>query len=290
MYRTGDLARWNERGELEYAGRTDHQLKIRGFRVEPGEVEARLTAHPAIAQAVVTGHTDHRGVRRLVAHAVPAPGSTPRPADVIAWAAESLPDHMVPAAVVLLDKLPLTAANKTDRTALPAPDFTATGGGTAPRTDREKELAALFAEILQLPEVGVEDSFFALGGDSISAIQLVGAARRRGLRLSPRDVFERRTVEQLAALARTVDDTAAPAERTARSAPSPPSCGGSRNAAAPSPTTTSPPCSTPRPGLPPNSSRRDCDRSSTTTTSCAPGSPTAPWRSRPPAATPGRRR
>ncbi|SCF86268.1 amino acid adenylation domain-containing protein, partial [Streptomyces sp. Ncost-T6T-2b] len=180
MYRTGDLARWNERGELEYAGRTDHQLKIRGFRVEPGEVEARLTAHPAIAQAVVTGHTDHRGVRRLVAHAVPAPGSDPRPADVIAWAAESLPDHMVPAAVVLLDALPLTAANKTDRSALPAPDFTATGGGTAPRTDREKELAALFAEILHLPEVGVEDSFFALGGDSISAIQLVGAARRRG--------------------------------------------------------------------------------------------------------------
>ncbi|MFE2978607.1 amino acid adenylation domain-containing protein [Streptomyces sp. NPDC059258] len=221
MYRTGDLARWNERGELEYAGRTDHQLKIRGFRVEPGEVEARLTAHPAIAQAVVTGHTDPRGVRRLVAHAVPAPGSVPRPADVIAWAAESLPDHMVPAAVVLLDALPLTAANKTDRSALPAPDFTATGGGTAPRTDREKELAALFAEILHLPEVGVEESFFALGGDSISAIQLVGAARRRGLRLSPRDVFERRTVEQLAALARTVDDTAAnaPAERTARSAP-----------------------------------------------------------------------
>ncbi|MFJ9182358.1 amino acid adenylation domain-containing protein [Streptomyces anulatus] len=219
MYRTGDLARWNERGELEYAGRTDHQLKIRGFRVEPGEVEARLTAHPAVAQAVVTGHTDHRGVRRLVAHAVPAPGGDPRPADIVAWAAEGLPDHMVPAAVVLLDALPLTAANKTDRSALPAPDFTATGGGTAPRTDREKELAALFADILHLPEVGVEDSFFALGGDSISAIQLVGAARRRGLRLSPRDVFERRTVEQLAALARTVDGTAAPVERTARSAP-----------------------------------------------------------------------
>ncbi len=219
MYRTGDLARWNERGELEYAGRTDHQLKIRGFRVEPGEVEARLTAHPAIAQAVVTGHTDGRGVRRLVAHAVPAPGGDPRPADIVAWAAEGLPDHMVPAAVVLLDALPLTAANKTDRSALPAPDFTATGAGTAPRTDREKELAALFADILHLPEVGVEESFFALGGDSISAIQLVGAARRRGLRLSPRDVFERRTVEQLASLARTVDDTAPPVERTARSAP-----------------------------------------------------------------------
>ncbi|MEW2067866.1 amino acid adenylation domain-containing protein [Streptomyces sp. NPDC007346] len=219
MYRTGDLARWNGKGELEYAGRTDHQLKIRGFRVEPGEVEARLTAHPAIAQAVVTGHTDPRGVRRLVAHAVPAQGEPPRPADIIAWAAESLPDHMVPAAVVLLDALPLTAANKTDRSALPAPDFTATGGGTAPRTDREKELAALFAEILHLPEAGVEDSFFALGGDSISAIQLVGAARRRGIRFSPRDVFERRTVEQLAALARTVDEAAAPVERTARSAP-----------------------------------------------------------------------
>ncbi|EGE39932.1 non-ribosomal peptide synthetase [Streptomyces sp. SID4928] len=219
MYRTGDLARWNERGELEYAGRTDHQLKIRGFRVEPGEVEARLTDHPAIAQAVVTGHTDHRGVRRLVAHAVPAPGGDPRPADIVAWAAEGLPDHMVPAAVVLLDALPLTAANKTDRSALPAPDFTATGAGTAPRTDREKELAALFADILHLPEVGVEESFFALGGDSISAIQLVGAARRRGLRLSPRDVFERRTVEQLASLARTVDDSAPPVERAARSAP-----------------------------------------------------------------------
>ncbi|MFJ9528252.1 amino acid adenylation domain-containing protein [Streptomyces cyaneofuscatus] len=219
MYRTGDLARWNAKGELEYAGRTDHQLKIRGFRVEPGEVEARLTAHPAIAHAVVTGHTDHRGVRRLVAHAVPAPGADPRPADVIAWAAESLPDHMVPAAVVLLDALPLTSANKTDRAALPAPDFTTTGGGTAPRTDREKELAALFAELLHLPEVGVEESFFALGGDSISAIQLVGAARRRGLRFSPRDVFERRTVEQLAVLARTVDETATPVERTARSAP-----------------------------------------------------------------------
>ncbi|MBW3702891.1 hypothetical protein DTB58_01620, partial [Streptomyces griseus] len=111
------------------------------------------------------------------------------------------------------------AANKTDRSALPAPDFAATGAGTAPRTDREKELAALFADILHLPEVGVEESFFALGGDSISAIQLVGAARRRGLRLSPRDVFERRTVEQLASLARTVDDTAPPVERTARSAP-----------------------------------------------------------------------
>ncbi|WP_257138815.1 phosphopantetheine-binding protein, partial [Streptomyces sp. wa1071] len=149
----------------------------------------------------------------------PAPGGDPRPADIVAWAAEGLPDHMVPAAVVLLDALPLTAANKTDRSALPAPDFTATGGGTTPRTDREKELAALFADILHLPQVGVEDSFFALGGDSISAIQLVGAARRRGLRLSPRDVFERRTVEQLAALARTVDGTPAPVERTARSAP-----------------------------------------------------------------------
>ncbi|MEU6500074.1 amino acid adenylation domain-containing protein [Streptomyces californicus] len=221
MYRTGDLARWNERGELEYAGRTDHQLKIRGFRVEPGEVEARITAHPGIARAVVTGHTDDRGVRRLVAHAVAAPGADPRPADIVAWTARSLPDHMVPAAVVLLDEMPLTAANKTDRSALPAPDFTAAGGGTAPRTDREKELAALFAEILHLPEVGVEESFFALGGDSISAIQLVGAARRRGLRLTPRDVFERRTVEHLAALATTVEDAAAaaPAERTARSAP-----------------------------------------------------------------------
>ncbi|MFF8959710.1 amino acid adenylation domain-containing protein [Streptomyces sp. NPDC014894] len=212
MYRTGDLARWNAAGELEYAGRADHQLKVRGFRVEPGEVEARLTAHPGVARAVVTAPADARGIRRLVAHAVPAPGEAPDPAELIAWVGRTLPDHLTPSAVVLLDALPLTPANKIDRAALPAPDFSGAAEGTAPRTGTESRLAELFAEVLAVPAVGVHDSFFALGGDSISAIQLVGAARRHGLVLRPRDVFDHRTVEALAAAART----AAPARPAAR--------------------------------------------------------------------------
>ncbi|WP_428986060.1 amino acid adenylation domain-containing protein [Streptomyces pyxinae] len=213
MYRTGDLARWTESGELLYAGRTDHQLKIRGFRVEPGEVEARLTAHPEVARAVVGDHADDRGVRRLVAHVVPAPGAEPRAAALAEWVAGTLPDHMVPAAFVILDALPLTRANKIDRAALPAPDpATTTGGGhLAPRTDAEKELAALFGDILRVTGVGAEDNFFTLGGDSISAIQLVGAARRRGLRITPREIFEHRTVERLAQRARPAADRPAPA-------------------------------------------------------------------------------
>ncbi|MBQ0826114.1 non-ribosomal peptide synthetase [Streptomyces tagetis] len=202
MYRTGDLARWNAAGELEYAGRTDHQLKIRGFRIEPAEVEAVLTRHPDIARAVVTGHRDDRGVKRLVAHVVPAGERRPALADVAAWAGGSLPEHMVPSALVVLDALPLTRANKIDRAALPAPEFTTATGTTPPRTETERVLAALFTEVLGIPDVGVQDGFFALGGDSISSIQLVGAARRKGLLLRPRDVFEGRTVEALARLAR----------------------------------------------------------------------------------------
>ncbi|MFH9072083.1 non-ribosomal peptide synthetase [Streptomyces alboflavus] len=214
MYRTGDLARWNTAGELEYAGRTDHQLKIRGFRVEPGEVEARLTAHPRVAQAVVTDRADDRGVRRLVAHVVPVAGDAgPAPEELLAWTARTLPDHMVPTALVTLDALPLTRANKIDRAALPDPDLSPSADLVAPRDETEKELAALFAEVLGVDEVGVHDSFFALGGDSISSIQLVGAAKRRGLLLRPRDVFEARTVEALATRAAPAADPAAPADR-----------------------------------------------------------------------------
>ncbi|AYN30693.1 putative NRPS [Streptomyces albus] len=218
MYRTGDLARWNGAGELEYAGRTDHQLKIRGFRIEPGEVEAVLTAHPRLAQAVVTAHEDDRGVKRLVAHLVAAPGAEPDPAEVTAWAGERLPEHMVPSALVVLDALPLTGANKIDRTALPAPEAPA-AGGTAPRTEAEELVAGLFTEVLRIPGVGAHDSFFALGGDSISSLQLVGAARRKGLLLRPRDVFEARTVEALAQVARRAPAPAAAAGQDAGTAP-----------------------------------------------------------------------
>ncbi len=193
-YRTGDLARWNTAGELEYAGRTDHQIKIRGFRVEPAEIEALLTDHPAVARA------DAAGTRRLVAYVVFEAGASAPAGELTAWVAAALPEHLVPAAFVSLDTLPVTAANKIDRAALPAPDLTPASEGTAPRTERERVLADLVAEVLGLAEVGVHDSFFALGGDSVSSIQLVGAAGRRGIRLRPRDVFERRTVAALAAV------------------------------------------------------------------------------------------
>ncbi len=200
MYRTGDLARWNAAGELEYAGRTDHQIKIRGFRVEPAEIEALLTDHPAVARAVVVARADAAGTKRLVAYVVFEAGASAPASELTAWVADALPEHLVPAAFVALDTLPVTAANKIDRTALPAPDLTPASEGTAPRTERERVLAELVAEILGLAEVGVHDSFFALGGDSISSIQLVGAAGRQGIRLRPRDVFERRTVAALAAV------------------------------------------------------------------------------------------
>ncbi|MEU6816714.1 non-ribosomal peptide synthase/polyketide synthase [Streptomyces sp. NPDC046860] len=196
MYRTGDLARWTPAGELEHLGRVDDQVKLRGFRVEPGEIEAVLTAHPDVAQAVVVLREE-----RLVAYVVPAGGARPEPAGLRAHTAAALPGHMVPAAVVPLDRLPLTPSGKLDRRALPAPDFAAEVTGTRPRTGREETLCALVAEVLGLDRVGVEDDFFALGGDSIVAMRLVARARAAGLAFSPRDVFRHKTAARLAAVA-----------------------------------------------------------------------------------------
>ncbi|MEW2162671.1 non-ribosomal peptide synthase/polyketide synthase [Streptomyces sp. NPDC007084] len=210
MYRTGDLARWNASGEVEYLGRTDDQVKIRGFRVEPGEIETVLARHATVAHASVVV----RG-QRLVAYVVPAPGRTPDPAALRAHAGAALPEHMVPAAVVPLDALPLTPNGKLDRSALPAPDFAAATTDTLPRTPREDALCGLFAEVLGLERVGVEDDFFTLGGDSIVAMQLVARARAAGLALSPRDVFRHKTAAGLAAVATDLDaaaDTASGAE------------------------------------------------------------------------------
>ncbi|WP_086784436.1 non-ribosomal peptide synthetase [Streptomyces caniscabiei] len=207
LYRTGDLARWTADGRIDYLGRADDQVKIRGFRIEPAEIEAALTAHPEVGQALVTVHQE--GPRKLlVAHVVPVPDTAPDPAALRAHVAGLLPDHMVPAAVVTLERFPQLANGKLDRSALPAPDFAAMSSGRAPATVVEELLCAVFAEVLGLERVGVDDDFFALGGDSIVAMQLVGRARAAGLRISPRLVFRHRTVAALGTVAEAADASA----------------------------------------------------------------------------------
>ncbi|MFB6721417.1 amino acid adenylation domain-containing protein [Kribbella sp. NPDC056345] len=199
MYRTGDLARWTRNGLLEFAGRTDDQVKIRGYRIELAEIEAVLDSHPAVSQTVVIA----RDQRQLVAYVV----SDADPAELRAHTAAALPDYMVPAAVVVLDRLPVLSNGKLDRAALPAPDFTLAGGGRTPENETEFVLRELFGEALGLPAeaVGTEGDFFAFGGDSIIAMQLVARARARGLRFTPRQLFQHRTVVALAAVAAVAD-------------------------------------------------------------------------------------
>ncbi|RSS14087.1 amino acid adenylation domain-containing protein [Streptomyces sp. WAC08401] len=212
LYRTGDLVRWLPNGELEYLGRVDTQVKIRGLRIEPTEIEAVITERPHLARAAVIVREDRPGDRRLVAYVVPEPGRTVDTAALRAELRETLPDHMIPTAFVVLAALPLTINGKLDRKALPAPDYSARTSGRAARDPRERLLVELFGEILGVESAGVDDGFFDLGGDSILSIQLVGRARAAGLVLSVRDVFEHQTP---ALLARSAAEGAGP-DRSAR--------------------------------------------------------------------------
>nr|APD72041.1 non-ribosomal peptide synthetase 7 [Streptomyces sp.] len=204
LYRTGDLARWTTDGRIDCLGRADDQVKIRGFRIEPAEIENALASHPFVAQAVVTVRRD--GARQqLVAYAVAAAGQSPDAVLLRSHLAGQLPDYMVPAAVVVMEQLPHLANGKLDRAALPEPDFSALSSGREPTTPVEHLLCTVFAEVLGLEQVGADDDFFVLGGDSIVAMQLVSRARAAGVRISPRLVFRHRTVAGLAAVAQITD-------------------------------------------------------------------------------------
>lgn len=217
MYRTGDLARWNARGQLECVGRSDGQVKVRGFRIETAEVEAALTAHPGVSEAVVISREVPSGGRRLVAYVVHtgegavgddgAGGigdvdvqSGASAAELRKFLAARLPDYMVPSAFVALGRLPVGPTGKLDRSALPEPEFL----GEAyrePRTEAEKIVTAAYADVLGVDRVGVDDDFFAVGGDSLRSIQVVARARSRGLHLTVREIFECRTATRLAEVA-----------------------------------------------------------------------------------------
>jgi acyl-CoA synthetase (AMP-forming)/AMP-acid ligase II len=206
MYRTGDRVRWLATGELEFLGRTDHQVKVRGFRIEPGEIEARLVEHPGVREAVVVVREDTPGDRRLVAYLVGDPAAG---ADALrAYLGETLPDYMVPAAYVHLPALPLNPNGKVDRRALPAPggDAFARRGYEAPVGEVETALAQVWAEVLGIGRVGRNDGFFELGGHSLLAVMLIARMRARGLHADVGTLF---TTPTLAALAAAVSGESA---------------------------------------------------------------------------------
>jgi amino acid adenylation domain-containing protein/non-ribosomal peptide synthase protein (TIGR01720 family) len=208
LYRSGDVARWSAGGELEFLGRRDEQVKVRGFRVELGEVETVLRRHPGVRECVVTARDGGNGTRRLVAYLV---GEKVGVGELRRHLGERLPEYMVPGAYVWLEAMPLSPTGKVDRRALPEPEGRPEleVEYEAPRNEVEGVLAGIWGEVLGVERVGVRDNFFELGGDSILTMQVVTRARRAGLELGVRQLFQAQTVATLAALTRTA---AAPAE------------------------------------------------------------------------------
>jgi acyl-coenzyme A synthetase/AMP-(fatty) acid ligase/acyl carrier protein len=198
LYKSGDLARYRGDGTLEYLGRADDQVKIRGYRIELGEIEAALTAAPGVQSCAILAREDEPGNKQLVAY-VAASGNEPPAAELQTFLGKSLPDYMVPAHFVFLDELPLTPNGKVDRKALPAPAKAITGAGGPPRTETEKTVAAIWTELLNVEDVGIEDDFFDLGGQSMTAVGLVARLRDAfDLNIELATLFERPTIAGLA--------------------------------------------------------------------------------------------
>jgi amino acid adenylation domain-containing protein len=214
MYRTGDLVRWRADGLLTFVGRADHQAKISGFRIEPGEIETAIAHCDGVGQCAVLIREDRPGDKRVVAYVVGVSGNAPDVGRLRDALADRLPVYMVPSAFVVLDRLPFTSNGKLDRGALPAPDIHGTSEGRGPRNEREATLCTLYSDILGVETVSIDDNFFALGGDSIMSIQLASRARQMGLGFTPGDVFELKTVARLAGAASDVSDEPEESEST----------------------------------------------------------------------------
>ena len=215
LYRTGDLARWRPDGDLEFIGRLDDQVKIRGYRIEPGEIETALKRHPAVREAVVVTRSDRHREPRLVAYVAAGEAERPRERDLRDALRAMLPEYMIPADIVVLATLPLDANGKVDRRALPEPERTEPEPGelVAPRTSVEARLAAIWCEVLGISDLGMHDDFFDLGGDSILSIQIVARANRAGLRITPKQLFERPSIAELATVVESSADALDPGEQ-----------------------------------------------------------------------------
>ncbi|HEV2705167.1 MAG TPA: amino acid adenylation domain-containing protein [Pyrinomonadaceae bacterium] len=204
MYRTGDLARYMPDENIEFLGRVDYQVKIRGYRIELGEIESALRQHPSVSDAVVMAREDEQGNKRLIAYVADSPEATPTVAELRQFAQDKLPEYMVPSEYVVLHEFPLTRNGKVDREALSAISPTVSASETPfvePVTVIERQLASIWSQVLRVKQVGVHDNFFELGGDSILAIQIIAKASDAGIRLTPKQIFQHRTIAELAEVA-----------------------------------------------------------------------------------------
>jgi acyl-coenzyme A synthetase/AMP-(fatty) acid ligase/aryl carrier-like protein len=208
MYKTGDLVSRRPDGTLEFLGRLDNQIKLRGFRIELGEIENVLGNHPGVVQGVVSLREDVAGEKRLIGYIVPAKGTAPSMAELRDFLVKKLPAYMAPAAYVTLDAMPLTPNGKIDRGALPAPNWSKQQDGIAyaePRNPEEETMARIWAEVLRLERVGINDNLFELGADSLHVFQITSRANKAGIAVTPRQILQRRTIaaifEQLASSA-----------------------------------------------------------------------------------------